>query len=359
MFSNQKFYSMGLSLYDLKIKVQNDILLPWMRKHPKLADLYYFLFSSDFSREHQKVMNGKYLHLNALKRGEPNAFHLRREIHRLEKGLVMRNRRAVFAADYINDVVANYLILLNAKNDRDIDDELLRWAHSVLTKYFTTVDTTNPKVAMAKKAFEEQAVEQTTKLNGSVTSHPYLKDQAARSKISYEEFFQLCMQRRSVRWFQDKPVPHDLIEKAMVAATQSPSACNRQPFRFKFFDHQELKNQVGSIPMGIKGIYENVPVFAVLIGRLSAYLSERDRHVIYIDGGLASMSFMFALETLGLSSFPINWPDIESLEVKMENLLDLDEDERPMMLIGMGYADEKGGIPFSQKKSPQQLITFN
>jgi len=350
---------MGLSLYDIKIKVQNEFLLPWMRKHPKLADLYYFLFSSDFSREHQKVMHGKYLHLKALKRGEPNAFHLRREIHRLEKGLVMRNRRAVFAADYINDVVENYLILLKAKGIRDIDDELLRWAHSVLTKYFNSVDSSNPNVARAKKSFEAKAIEQTTKLNGSANSHPYLKNQATKSTIGYEDFYQLCMQRRSVRWFQNKPVPHELIEKAMLAATQSPSACNRQPFRYKFFDQQELKNKVGSIPMGIRGIYDNVPVFAVLVGRLSAYLSERDRHVIYIDGGLASMSFMFALETLGLSSFPINWPDIEPLEVEMENLLDLDEDERPMMLIGLGYADEKGGIPFSQKKSPEQLITYN
>lgn len=350
---------MGFSLYDLKIRVQNNWLLPWMRKHPKLADLYYFMFSSDFSREHQKVMHGKYLHLKALKEGKPNAFHLRREIHRLEKGLVMRERRKVFAADYINDVVKNYQILLDSKGLSDVDEGLLDWAATVLRKYFDTVDNSNPSVKRAREAFEKRSLPAKELVNGQRASHPYLRNEASQSKVSYEDFYQLSLQRRSVRWFQNKPVPHELIEKAMLAATQSPSACNRQPFRFKVYDQAELKNKVGSIPMGIRGIYDNVPVFAVLVGRLSAYLSERDRHVIYIDGGLASMSFMFALETLGLSSFPINWPDIEGLEVEMENLLELDEDERPMMLIGLGYADEKGGIPFSQKKSPAQLITYN
>jgi hypothetical protein len=34
----------------------------------------------------------------------------------------------------------------------------------------------------------------------------------------------------------------------------------------------------------------------------------------------------------------------------METFLTLGPDERPMMLMGIGYADPEGGIPFSQKK---------
>jgi nitroreductase len=71
------------------------------------------------------------------------------------------------------------------------------------------------------------------------------------------------------------------------------------------------------------------------------------------------MSLMFALETLGLSSVPINWPDIEFIEQQMEKIIPLSEDERPMMLIGIGYADPDGGIPYSQKKTPDQLLIFN
>lgn len=349
--------NMAFSLYQLKLKLQNNYLLPVMRKHPKLADLYYFLFSSDFSREHQKVMNGKYLHLQALKKGKPNAFHLRREVHRLEKGLVMRERREIFAVDYIKDVIKNYQILKDHDNPREVDADLLTWAGSVIQKYFESVDGNHPVVKEARTIFYRKG--EAVKLNGQLKSIPYLRQDATASNVSYEDFFKLALQRRSVRWFDEKPVPRELIEKAVLAASQSPTACNRQPFDFRIFDEKDLKDAVGGIPMGIKGIYSNVPVFVVVIGKLSAYLSERDRHVVYIDGGLASMSFMFALETLGLGSFPINWPDIEHLEQKMEKLLNLEPDERPMMLIGLGFPDPKGGIPFSQKKSPAQLVRYN
>ena len=38
--------------------------------------------------------------------------------------------------------------------------------------------------------------------------------------------------RRSVRQFTDAPVPRDLLERLLSAATSAPSATNRQPWRF-------------------------------------------------------------------------------------------------------------------------------
>lgn len=347
-----------MSLYNIKIYIQNNLLLPIVRKHKKLADLYYFLFSSDFSREHQKVLNGKYLHLQAIKEGTPNAFNLRRQIHRIEKGLIMKERRDVFALDFILHTTENYKVLSLQKGiNKDINDDFLSWAGNVLQKYFNSVKEV-PVVKQAKEVFN--SVQHQVDVPAiPVNFVPYTKSNAAKSNISYEDFKLLAQQRRSVRWYQNKPVPKELIEKACAIATYSPSACNRQPFEFRIFTQEDLKNKVGGISMGIRASYKNIPVFVVVVGRLSAYLSERDRHVIYIDGGLASMSFMFALETLGLSSVPINWPDIEHMEQQMESIIPLAEDERPMMLIGLGYADPEGGIPFSQKKTPDQLLIFD
>lgn len=350
---------MGLGLYNFKIKVQNEYLLPIVRKHPKLADLYYFLFSSDFSREHQKVLNGKYIHLKAFKEGHPNAFHLRRQIHRLEKGLSMKNRRDVFALDYIFNAVSNYKILSDSNDTTgDVDEGLLKWASSVLQEYFNAVNKEQPEIKKSLQLF--QSVQHKVLVEEVPSSFvPYKRSEGIKSDVTYDQFLRLTQQRRSVRWYLDKPVPRELVEQACIAAAYSPSACNRQPFEFRIFDDVALKNMVGVLPQGIKANAKMIPMMVVVVGRLSAYMSERDRHVIYIDGGLASMSFMLALETLGLSSVPINWPDIEFLERKMENVIQLAADERPMMLIGIGFADPDGGIPFSQKKSPQQLIKYN
>jgi len=350
---------MALGLYQLKIKIQNKYLLPIVRKYAKLADLYYFLFSSDFSREHQKVLEGKFMHLNAFQQDQPNAFHLRRQIHRLEKGLAMQNRRKVFALDYIMNAVKNYKILSEKKDTTgDVDQGVLRWSANVLQEYFNVTDAENPVIKEACKVFT--SVNHQVALEAHPQSYiPFKRSASVQSGIDYDQFLKLTQQRRSVRSYLNKKVPRELIEKACIAAAYSPSACNRQPFEFRIFDDEALKNKVGALPQGIKANYKNFPMLAVVVVRLSAYMSERDRHVVYIDGGLASMSFMFALETLGLSSVPINWPDIEYYEKQMEMLLQLGPDERPMMLIGIGYSDPDGGIPYSQKKSPQQLIKYN
>jgi nitroreductase len=71
------------------------------------------------------------------------------------------------------------------------------------------------------------------------------------------------------------------------------------------------------------------------------------------------MGFMYALETLGLASSAINWPDFEPLEAKMARTLALTPSERVVMLIAVGYADPEGIIPFSQKKSLDVLRTYN
>lgn len=68
------------------------------------------------------------------------------------------------------------------------------------------------------------------------------------------------------------------------------------------------------------------------------------------------MQLMLALETMGLSSCPINWPDIEICERKIARKLNLPKHLRPVMLISVGYGQESGKIPFSQKKSAKILI---
>jgi len=113
------------------------------------------------------------------------------------------------------------------------------------------------------------------------------------------------------------------------------------------------------MPMGTKGFAHNFPAIVVLVGQLRAYFHPRDRHIIYIDASLAAMGFMLALETLGLSSCAINWPDIPDKEQKMADALDLDPDQRPIMLIAVGFPDPEGAVACSQKQSLDNLRTYN
>ncbi|MFW5701077.1 MAG: nitroreductase family protein [Cyclobacteriaceae bacterium] len=349
--------NLRLRIYNLRKAISYRYLIPFFRKSRFLSNLYYAFISNAFGREHQRVLNGIYLHRKLLKRGT-NVFHFRRQIHRLEKGLIMKEVRDLFALDYIGETVKTYNLLCEKYSvDQQIDKDLLVWSSSVLHKYFNIVGY-HPKVEEAKSSFYEK--KHKVNITYSIDNHiPYEHNRINPITISYDQFYNLTVKRRSVRWYMDKKVSREKIEKAVLAASMSPSACNRQPFEFRIFDDEEKKNLIGSLSIGIKEFYKNIPVLIAIVGKLSAYTDERDRHVIYIDGGLAAMSFMLALETLGLSSVPINWPDIEKIEYKMEKALNLDIDERPILLIGIGYADSEGRIPYSQKKSFVQLSRYN
>ncbi len=279
-------------------------------------------------------------------------YTLRRNIHRLEKGIISRPRRSVFAADYIGDTVGVYLALANSQDCRD--RPLIQWARDVLGKYFDIVgeDARVDPVREKFVAHDSFAIDPTPLLV------PYQRDQNPL-RIDYEGLAELAWRRRSVRWYLDKPVPRDIIDRAIEVAKLSPSACNRQPFEFRVFDDPKLTQEVADIPGGTKGFSHNFPCVIVIVGDLRAYFSERDRHVIYVDGGLAAMAFQFALEVQGVSSCCINWPDIESREQRMAEALNLDPNQRPIMCLSLGFADPTGQVPYSQKKSLDEIRSYN
>jgi len=62
--------------------------------------------------------------------------------------------------------------------------------------------------------------------------------------IDIGELGELIKTRRSVRKFQDKPVPEDLLLKALELATWAPNGGNYQPWRFLIVTSKDLINQL-------------------------------------------------------------------------------------------------------------------
>lgn len=315
-----------------------------------LAQVHQGFVSRELTREAKAVAAGQIRFAQDHRREAASYFQLRRNVHRLEKGLIMRPRRPVFGTEYIGETVKLYC-RLRGRSGADTDNAELQWAAGVLRTYFDAVDCDHPKIAPAYQRFSESPP-----LHSEAA--PY-KRGLATPPIGFDDFMALCRRRRSVRWYRDAPVPRDLIDQALVAAAQAPSACNRQPFVFRIFDDPAKANEVAAIPMGTGGFSHQLPVVVVIVGRLRAYPGERDRHAIYVDGALAAMSFMFALETLGLASCPINWPDQEPHESRMRAALNLEPDERVVMLVGLGWPDPEGMIPFSAKRPLSELRSYN
>jgi len=318
-----------------------------------LANLYYFLFSRGFDREHLAVLKGRAAYHRALRSMDDTSPLLRRNVHRLEKGLIMQPRRNVFAEAFILETVRCYN---RAKTRPGYSEDELRWATDVLDEYFSVVGDT-PPIRKARKEYAQAAGKREPGSNAEARAFkPYSLAECPETDISFDQLATLFLRRRSVRWYKQQLVPSDLIQQAINAAALAPSACNRQPYRFIVADDPDHATKIAECAGGTAGYAQQIPAILVVVGDLSAYPKERDRHLIYIDASLASMQLILAAETLGLSTCLINWPDVDSAERKLQRILGLPEYERVVMLISIGYADPDGGIPYSQKKQ-NSLIT--
>lgn len=332
----------------------NRLFLESFGSNRALTHLFYVVSFLTFNREQGAVLRGRRDYYRNKSRDRVTHVELRRNIHRLEKGLIMRPRREVFARDYIEETIEFYEQASRQCSvaPGTVDQSEMDWAHDVLIAYFAATTGDNDTIRKARQRFEltEYSAEDTGKV-------PQRKQQL--SDIEYDDLENLVTQRRSVRWFTQDRVERTKIDKALLLARQAPTACNRLPYEFRVFDEPELAREIANIPFGTAGYADNVPAIAVIVGKLESYFSPRDRHAIYVDSSLAAMQFMLGLETQGLSSCVINWPDFEPLEAKMQKRLGLHLSDRVVMLIGFGYADPDGLVPFSAKKELDTFRRYN
>lgn len=317
------------------------------------AQIYYIFLSRAFNNEHKTALAGRVQYEKNLGQIAVSSPLLRRNIHRIEKGLTMRPRRKSFARDYIVETVAAYKKNFERScEDKNVPDELL-WSHDVLREYFSVVED-DRKIAYAREQFESAPG-----LERDAEYVPFNYRNGSSNGVSYDALLELSRHRKSVRWFEQKRVPREVIDNAVSLAGNSPSACNRQAFVYHVFDDPAQAAAIASIPMGTQGYADNVPGVVVIVGDQSAYFHERDRHLIYIDASLSVMAFVFALEAQGISSCVVNWPDIPAMQKAMKERLDLKTYQQPVMLVVFGYPDPGAMVPYSKKKPLDQLRRYH
>jgi nitroreductase len=277
-----------------------------------------------------------------------NLHNFRRNIHRLEKGLSYQTIKDVFAEDYILETI-NYL--KEAKTKNTFDQNTVAWGEAVLELYFKTCKHTE-RIATAYQQYQNLNVN-----NCYPGWVPYSEHKRPKLEITYDSLYQLALRRRSVRFYLDKKIEPHIIQQAIQIASQSPSACNRQSFKFLFFNDKPFVDKLAALPGGVVG-YE-LPSIVVVIGSYRGYFDVRDINAPIIDSSLATMAFLFGLETLELSSVCINWPNLPDREEKIRQLIHLEKDEFVVMMVGVGYPDANGKIPYSAKKALSDLLLIN
>jgi len=164
------------------------------------------------------------------------------------------------------------------------------------------------------------------------------------------DFKKFISSRVSIRNFSNTDVnEHDIIESIKVA-TKSPSHCNRQPWKVRIFKN-EKKDYILKFQNGNKGFSESINTVLLITGLLSSY-SHKERSAVWIDGGLFSMTLIYALLDKKIGSCPLNTQYTIFQENALRKAAKLNDDEVPIMMLGLGHVKDN----FTVANSPRKLI---
>ncbi len=321
----------------------------------RILTTIYYHFRGTFYDEQRAILQGQALYEMFEADHESPTHSIIRNTHRIEKGLSKDDRRDVFAEGYIVNHVTAVNSALENKWGGQAQDNQVQWILDVLDEYFDAVIHTET-ISFAYKSYRE-TIDRIDYEPGD--RRPFIQKNLPDTNVTSEDFRQLVNSRVSTRSFENKKVPREKIDDAILTATESPSACNRQSFQFLVFDDSKKISELGSIPGGAKGYKDDIPCLIILVGKQRAYFHDRDKHVIYIDASLAAMTLQYALVTNGLASCCINWQAVPRKQRQIQKKLNLDEDERVIMFIAVGYPDPTQMIPYSEKKSLEHIREYN
>ena len=192
------------------------------------------------------------------------------------------------------------------------------------------------------------------------------------------EFFELCNRRRTVRRFSPRPISRELLETLIRTAGTAPSGANKQPWRFIVVTDPELKRKIREAAeneekqnyerrmsqewlddLAILGtdwhkeFLETAPALIAVFSVEYEKDGERTRKNYYVQEsvGLAVGLLIVAIHNAGLVSLTHTPSPMHFLR----EILNRPSNERPFVLIPIGYPAENVTVPNIKRKPLDQI----
>ena len=188
--------------------------------------------------------------------------------------------------------------------------------------------------------------------------------------------------RRTVRDFSDRPVSREVIEACILAAGTAPNGANRQPWHFAVVADPEVKRTIREAaeeeekefysgrapkewlkalePLGTneeKPFLERAPYLIVIFGESYALGEDGQKEKNYYvmeSVGIATGMLITAIHRAGLVSLTHTPSPMGFLN----EILGRPKNERPFLILVVGYPEGDATVPGIDKKSLQQICTF-
>lgn len=159
--------------------------------------------------------------------------------------------------------------------------------------------------------------------------------------MEYKEVLDFICARRSVRRFQKKPVPEEILEVLMKAAMAAPSGNNAQPWEFVIVRNPQIKEELSRVHSWVYMAAE-APVVIVVLGEKSS-IWWRD------DCAAATENLLLAAANLGLGAV---WCGIKENDAPaVRKILSAPSNLDVLGIIPLGYPAEKPSPNTKYRKS--------
>lgn len=194
-------------------------------------------------------------------------------------------------------------------------------------------------------------------------------------------FYNWMDQRRSVRDISDKPVPRAIIDLLLMSASSAPSGAHKQPWTFCAVSNPKLKTKIRQAAeeeeyksyhgrmsdewlndlkaIGTdwhKPFLEKAPWLIVVFKKVYDLDGEKKRTNYYVNEsvGLTCGFLLTAIHQAGLVALthtpsPMNF---------LTEVLGRPENERPFLLIPLGYPAEDAYVPDLRRKTLEEVAVF-
>jgi iodotyrosine deiodinase len=197
-----------------------------------------------------------------------------------------------------------------------------------------------------------------------------------------EAFYANVRRRRTIREFSDRPVPRDIIETALQAASTAPSGANLQPWHFVVISGKETKKQIRAAaeveerefyehrasaewlealaPLGTdseKPFLETAPyLIAIFLQKFGVLPDGRKvKHYYPVEStGIATGILITALHDAGLATLTHTPSPMKFLN----EILGRPKSERPFLLLVTGYPADDARVPDIRRKPLEEFTSF-
>lgn len=194
-----------------------------------------------------------------------------------------------------------------------------------------------------------------------------------------KEFNNWMNKRRTIRDFSDKPVNREVIENIILTASSAPSGAHKQPWTFCVVSDREIKKQIrveaekeefesynGRMPEEWlrdlrplqtdwhKEFLEIAPYLIIVFRKSYEILPDGRKGNVYYSTescGIACGFLLAAIHQAGLGALthtpsPMNF---------LTKVLNRPENEKPFLLVPVGYTAEECWVPELKRKTLEEV----